>query len=84
MKMKNKQTSIIRTHFFICLFLRTNFIFAKTNGVANSNSKTNATQTADFSEKTKQEKKQDIIKKNSQDIMSTTGDFLALSNLTNS
>ena len=81
MKITNKLNSIVKIQLSVFLFLSVNLSFANNKIESTSNSKNSATDTNDFNEKTKQEKREDSSKKSSdtyyQDIMSTTGDCTA-------
>tara|TARA_B100000287_G_scaffold404028_1_gene426337 strand:- start:887 stop:1240 length:354 start_codon:yes stop_codon:yes gene_type:complete len=77
MQITNKLGSLAKTKLFICLFIGMNFIFGNTDPENLSNSKVSETEVKDFIEKTKKDKKEDSIKKSSNnnfnEIMSTTG-----------
>ena len=81
MKITNKLNSIIKIQLFVFLFLGVNLSFANKKIEIKSNSRHSSTDSNDFNEKPKQEKREDSSKKSSSpnyhDIMSTTGDCTA-------
>ena len=63
MKITNKLNSIIKIQLFVFLFLSTNLSFANNKIGPTSNTKHSATDVNDFNGKTKQEKKEEIVAK---------------------
>ncbi len=81
MKITSRLNSISKIRLFICLTSSMSFGFANTEAGSTSNTKLSATDVKNFSERTKQENREDSSKNKSNNnyhaIMSTTGDCTA-------